>query len=206
MKRKLKIKPIYEYGCNGRLQTKRFTRLSHTGKCTQTKIVGGLWQKKRGRKSQLSSLGQLTHTRRTDGAPEPDGALRTVPRAKIRHYRQLYINRPEPIGFMPVAADTTGRIYEDFSRLLFLHAHREASALGNELPEESEQFRFLRAACFANIKGSVGLILTKVSDMRISIPLDLSSRTFIPLPRFMRSRRVTPLIAPSLVFSPRRFA
>ena len=31
MKRKLKIKPIYECRCNGRLQTKRFTRLSHTG-------------------------------------------------------------------------------------------------------------------------------------------------------------------------------
>jgi hypothetical protein len=89
---------------------------------------------------------------------------------------------------------------------LMEHAHREASALANELPEESEQFRFLRAACFANIKGSVGLILTKASAMRISIPLDLSSRPFIPLPRFMRSRRVTPLLAPSLVFSSRRFA
>jgi hypothetical protein len=31
MKRKLKIKPIYECRCNGRLQTKRFTRLPHTG-------------------------------------------------------------------------------------------------------------------------------------------------------------------------------
>ena len=31
MKRKLKIKPTYECRCNGRLQTKRFTRLSHTG-------------------------------------------------------------------------------------------------------------------------------------------------------------------------------
>ena len=100
-------------------------------------------------------------------------------RTKIRHYRQLYINRPEPIVFMPVAVDTAGRIYEDFSRLLFLHAHREASALTNELPEESEQFRFLRAASFANIKGSVGLILAKASAMRISIPMDLSSRSFI---------------------------
>jgi hypothetical protein len=62
---------------------------------------------------------------------------------------------------MPVTVDTTGRIYEDFSRLLFLHAHREASALTNEIPDESEQFRFLRAACLANIKGSVGLILVK---------------------------------------------
>ena len=30
MKRKLKIKPIYECLCNDRLQTKRFTLLSHT--------------------------------------------------------------------------------------------------------------------------------------------------------------------------------
>jgi hypothetical protein len=158
----------------------------------------------------MSSLGQLTHTRRTDGAPDPDGALRTVVRVKIHHYRQLYINRPEPIVFMPVAVDTTDRIYDDFSRLLFLHVHREASVLANdssnELPEESEQFRFLRTACFANIKGSVGLILAKASAMRISIPLDLSSRPFIPLPCFMRPRRVTPLLAPFLVFSPRRFA
>ncbi len=31
MKRKLKIKPVYECRCNGRLQTKRFMRLAHTG-------------------------------------------------------------------------------------------------------------------------------------------------------------------------------
>ena len=68
---------------------------------------------------------------------------------------------------MPVAVDTSGRIYDDFSRLLFLHANREASALANELPEESYQFRFLRAACFANIKGSVGLNLAKASVMRL---------------------------------------
>jgi len=73
---------------------------------------------------------------------------------------------------MPVAV--AGRIYDDFLRLLFLHAHREASDLANEIPEESGQFRFLRAACLAHIKGSEGLILTKTSDMRISIPpLDL---------------------------------
>ena len=31
MKRKIKIKPIYECRCDDRLQTKRFTRLSYTG-------------------------------------------------------------------------------------------------------------------------------------------------------------------------------
>ncbi len=73
-----------------------------------------------------------------DGAPESDGDLRESARTKIRHYRQLYTNRPDPIAFMSVAVDTSGRIYDDFSRLLFLHAHREASALANELQEESE--------------------------------------------------------------------
>ena len=83
-------------------------------------------------------IGQLTHTRRSDGAPEPDGAIKAVARAKIINYRQVYFNRPDPIAFMPLAVDTSGRIYDDFLRLLFLHAHREASALANnELPEES---------------------------------------------------------------------
>ena len=57
-------------------------------------------------RSQAHSIGQLTHTRRSDGVPEPDGALRAVTRTKIHHYRQLYINLPEPIAFMPVAVDT----------------------------------------------------------------------------------------------------
>ncbi len=113
----------------------------------------------------------------------------------------LYINRPDPIVFLPVVVDTTGRLYDDFSRLLFLHANHEA--LAKDIPEESDQFGFLRAVCNTNIKGSVGLIMAKTSTMRISIPLDLSSRPFIPLPCFLRSRRPLPLLAHSLVFTPR---
>jgi hypothetical protein len=97
-----------------------------------------------------------------------------------------------------------GRVYDDFSRLLFLHIHREASALANDIPEESGQFHFPRTDHYTNIQGSVGLILAKTSDMRISIPLDLSSRPFIPLPHFICRRRPLPLLAPSLVFIPRR--
>jgi hypothetical protein len=59
----------------------------------------------------------LPNTRRSDVAPEFDGALREVARKKILHYRQLYINRPDPIPFLPTAVDTTGRLYDDFSRL-----------------------------------------------------------------------------------------
>ena len=153
-------------------------------------------------RSHVHPIGQLTNIRRSDGALEPDGTLKVVDRKKIIHYRQLYIDRPEPIAFMPVVVDTSDRIYDDFLRLLFLHAHREASALTNDIPEESGHFRFLRAPCLPYIKGQVGLILAKVSAMRISIPLDLSSRPFIPPLRFIRSRRPTTLLTPSLVFSP----
>ena len=61
-----------------------------------------------------------------------------------------------------------------------------------------DQFRFLRTWCFANLKGTVGLIMAKASAMWITIPLDLSSRSFIPIPRFIRSRRPTPILSPSL--------
>ena len=108
--------------------------------------------------SHVHTTGQLTNTRRLDGSPELDGTLREVVRKKSLHYLQLYINRPDPIVFLPAAVDTTGRLYDDFSRLLFPHAHREASSLPNEIPEESDQFRFLRADCYVNIKGSVGSI------------------------------------------------
>ncbi len=73
-----------------------------------------------------------------------------------------------------MTVDTTGHIYHDFSRLLFLDSNREVSVLFNEIPEESDQFRFLRDDWYENIKGSVGLILAKGSVMRISIPIDLS--------------------------------
>ncbi len=93
--------------------------------------------------SHVHTTCQLTNTRRSDDAPELDGALREVARTKILHYRQLYLNRPDPIDFLPAEADTTGRVYDDFSRLLFLNVHRESSTLANEIPEESGQFRFL---------------------------------------------------------------
>ncbi len=104
------------------------------------------------------------------------------------------------------SVSTSGRVYEDFARLLFLHTHREASILAGELSEESEQFRLLRASRLANLKDSVGLILAKVSAMRVTIPIDLSARPFIPLPRFFNSRRVSPLLNQSLVLIPQQSA
>ena len=83
--------------------------------------------------------------------------------------------------------DTTGHLYDDFIRVLFLDTHREVSTFTNEFPEESDQFHFLRVSCFTNLKRVVGLIMAKSSTIQISIPLDLSSRSFIHVPRFIRS-------------------
>ena len=66
--------------------------------------------------------------------------------------------------------NTSGFLHEDFFLFLFLHTHRDATALAGELSEESDQFRFLRAAHLDHLKGSFGLILSKDSA-----PLDLSS-------------------------------
>jgi hypothetical protein len=107
------------------------------------------------------TTGQLTLTRCSDGVPDLDGDLQKVGMDKFRHYRQIYLDKPDPIAFMSVTVDTSGRVYDDFNHLLFFHTHREPSALTNELPEESDQFRFLRATCLANLKRSVGLIWRK---------------------------------------------
>ena len=102
--------------------------------------------------------------------------------------------------------DSSDRLCDDFLRLLFLYAHREASALAHELPEELAQFRFLGDACLANLKDSVGLIAAKTWVMWISIPFDLLSRSLIPLHRFIRSRHPTTFLAPSHVLFPPRSA
>jgi hypothetical protein len=50
----------------------------------------------------------------------------------------------------------------------------------------------------------LSLILAKVSSIRVTIPIDLSTRSFIPLPGFLNSRRVPPLLNQSLVLIPQR--
>ncbi len=70
---------------------------------------------------QIYTLWDKSHTQ---GA---DGGLKTVTRATIIHYRQVYLNRFDPIVFMTVTVDTSDRVYDDFSLLLFLLAHREES-------------------------------------------------------------------------------
>ena len=87
-------------------------------------------------------MGQLTNTRRSDGAPDLDVVFKEVTRINIRYYQNLYSNRLDPIAFIPLAVDTTGRMYDEFIRLLFLHDHRETSELTSELQRSRTTFVF----------------------------------------------------------------
>ena len=93
---------------------------------------------------QWTSHGHKTIDQQSDGTPKTDGVLKDTVRTKIRNYQRIYLDHLDPIVFLPLVVNTSGWICEDFILFLFLHVHRESSGLSNELPEESDQFRFLR--------------------------------------------------------------
>jgi hypothetical protein len=78
--------------------------------------------------------GTLTHRVSSTGDPQSDGTLNNVTRIKIRYYSQIYSDTtgPDPIVFLLVSMNTSGRVYDDFTRLFFLHAYREARILTGE--------------------------------------------------------------------------
>jgi len=120
-------------------------------------------------------------TQRTNGAlthrvSSTDGDLKNTVRKEIRHYRHLYVDKSDPVIFLSVTVNTWGHVYDTF--------------------------HFLRTTRLTNLKDSVRLILTKSSTMRVTIPIDLSTWPFIPLPRFFNSRRPAPLLNPFLVIFP----
>jgi hypothetical protein len=122
-------------------------------------------------RSHLHHFGQLTHTRRPDGTPDPDGALKEAATITIRH-RNIYLSRPDPIAFLPLAVDTSGRLHDDFISLLFLHAHGDHGE-------------------------SIGMRIS----IPLCNTLDLSFRPFIRLPRFIGSSRPTPLLTSVFLLS-----
>ena len=65
--------------------------------------------------------GTLTHRVSSTGTPQSDGALKNASSKKIHHYRQLYVDKTDPVIFLFVVVNTSGHIYQDFVRLLFLH-------------------------------------------------------------------------------------
>ena len=111
--------------------------------------------------------------------------IRTLSK-KTLHYLQLFTDMSDPVVFMVVVVNSSVRLYDGFLCLFFWHPHCEASDLSEELPEESKKnptrWRFDQPYY---LKTSVGLILAKVSVMRVTIPIDLSTWTYFSLIPFV---------------------
>jgi hypothetical protein len=92
-----------------------------------------------GRTTQYTN-GGITHRVSSTGGPQTDGPLNKTVRLKIRHYRQIYVNRTDPIVFLPIAVSTSGRVYEDFALLFFLHT-RSTGTLTKGIVRTVSNFR-----------------------------------------------------------------
>ena len=75
-----------------------------------TLIMDFTMKRVRFRCSHFHPMCQLTLTKRSDGVPDPDGTLKDVVRIEIRHYRNVYLNRPDLIVFVPLVVDTTDHL------------------------------------------------------------------------------------------------
>ena len=91
----------------------------------------------------------LIHRMSSTVAPHPEGTLKNAVRIKIRHYRHLYGDRPDPIVFLPVAVRTSGLVYDDFARvrLLFLHVHREHNSATLHQPHTVSNYAVVNLTC-----------------------------------------------------------
>jgi hypothetical protein len=107
-----------------------------------------------------------------------DQSLNDTPADKIRKYRADYNNRPPSVvSFIPAIASTSGRLHNEFVRLLFLQTHRETDRFFATSGVQSAQttsgmFHFRRAAFSSGLKSKVGLALAKTATFRINLNLD----------------------------------
>ena len=68
--------------------------------------------------SVVHTNGTLTHRLRSTEAPQPDGDLNNTVRLKNKHYKRIYDDLSEPVVFMSVTANTSGRINEESLRFV----------------------------------------------------------------------------------------
>jgi hypothetical protein len=101
--------------------------------------------------------------------------MRVAAQRKTNAYKQTYADN-QNIYFLPAIMSTSNRIHGELLRLFFLQAHRETevhfTAAG--MPSQhnqSESFRFKRAAFYRGLKSKVGLAAAKAAALRITISL-----------------------------------
>jgi len=118
----------------------------------------------------------------------------------VKSYRQPYAHN-QNLSFLPAIVSTSTRMHGEFSTLLCLQAHRETeahfSAAG--MPSQrnqSDSFRFKRAAIFQSLTGKVGLAATKAAALRIK--LNVEGCGIVAAPVHAPSR--APFLPPRLLY------
>jgi hypothetical protein len=94
---------------------------------------------------------------------------------------------------------TSNRMHGEFLRLLFLQAHRETEAhfTAAGLPSQSNQsesFRFKRAAFYQGLKSKVGLATAKAASLRINLNVQGCSIVTAPMHAPSRTSLLLPLL------------
>ena len=120
-----------------------------------------------GSSSHVQQNGLLSHTK------DLDAPLRLAAQRKINGYRQQYAD-DQDIYFLPALVSTSTRMHGEFLRLLFLQAHREteahftAAGMASQR-NQSDSFRFKRAAFYQSLKSKVGLAAAKAAALLIKL-------------------------------------
>jgi hypothetical protein len=127
-------------------------------------------EEERGGRGTTQQYGLLSHPQ------DLDAPLRLAAQRKINCYRQQYVDN-QNISFLSAIVSTSTRMHGEFLRLLFLQAHRETethfTAAGmSSQRNQSDSFRFKRAAFYQSLKSKVGLVAAKAAELRINLNVE----------------------------------
>jgi hypothetical protein len=145
-----------------------------------------------GSSSHVQQNGSLLHPQ------DLDGPMRVAAQRKTNAYKQTYADN-QNISFLPAIMSTSNRMHGEFLRLLFLQAHRETKAhfTAAGMPSQrnqSESFRFKRAAFYQGLKSKVGLAAAKAAALRINLNVQGCSIVAAPMHAPARTSLLLPLL------------
>jgi hypothetical protein len=145
-----------------------------------------------GSSSHMQQDGLLSHPQ------DLDAPLRLAALRKINGYRQQYADN-QNISFLPAIVSTSTRMHGEFLRLLFLQAHRETeahfTAAGmSSQRNQSDSFRFKRAAFYQSLKSKVGLAAAKAAALRINLNVEGCGIVAAPVHAPSRASLLLPLL------------
>jgi hypothetical protein len=142
--------------------------------------------------SHVQQNGLLSHPQ------DLDAPLRLAAQRKINKYRQQYAHN-QNISFLPAVVSTSTRVHGEFLRLLFLQAHREteahftAAGMSSQC-NQSDSFRFKRAAFYQSLKSKVGLAAAKAAAFWINLNVEDCCIVAAPVHAPSRASLLLPLL------------